>query len=151
MSPGSLTAAWPRCVVPDTAPTEGWLLDSPGCRIAALQPLSDEVRRFVFTQPAYTCDDPPPLVRSNDSHLWVERTPALVARYLNGSDHGHLDCCYSGMWRAEGPNWRADPTKLEDGIAHANDIRWVKVAAGGGLAYTSRTSSLQQCAWAPGG
>lgn len=74
---------------------------------------------MVFDFPTITCADPPPLVRSNDTHLVL--AAGLAGRY-NASA---VACCYSAMWRLPGPRWQQHRDALADGVVYGNDIRWV--------------------------
>ncbi|XP_034253052.1 uncharacterized protein LOC117652330 isoform X2 [Thrips palmi] len=109
---------FPACVRPPASAAR--LLDSPGCRIPAHEPFSAEVKGFVSDFPSVRCADPPPLVRSNDTHLMLEK--GLAAAYNVSS----VTCCYTAMWRFQGPRWQEDPEVLRDGLRHGNDIRFAK-------------------------
>ncbi|KAE8751146.1 hypothetical protein FOCC_FOCC002230 [Frankliniella occidentalis] len=87
------------------------------------EPVSTELESMISDYPTVTCAEPPPLVRSNDTHLMME--PRLVAAY-NASA---VSCCYTAMWRFKGPHWQSDPGlhgPLHDGVPHGNDIRFAK-------------------------
>ncbi|KAK3912522.1 ATP synthase gamma chain, partial [Frankliniella fusca] len=120
-APWASPSPLPRCSRPPIG--SPWLLDTPGCAIPAQEPLSAELEPLVKDFPTVTCADPPPLVRSNDTHIWME--PGLVARYNASS----ATCCFTAMWRYKGPDWQSDPGAhgpLHDGKRHGNDIRFAK-------------------------
>ncbi|XP_034253581.1 uncharacterized protein LOC117652630 isoform X3 [Thrips palmi] len=99
-------------------PPAAWLLDTAGCRVPAHQPFSREVMPMVYDFPTITCADPPPLVRSNDTHLLL--AAGLAAKYNASS----VACCFTAMWRVRGPRWQDDRGVLDDGVAYGNDIRF---------------------------
>ncbi|XP_026286245.2 uncharacterized protein LOC113211922 [Frankliniella occidentalis] len=113
---------------------QAWVVDTEGCRIPHLDANSSEVAPFVADYELGACDDPPPLVRSTDTTLFVD-SEALAAYGVRSPSE--LRCCYTPMWRVR-PNvtvadWRPGLTlppphlrkgPLYDGVSYGNDIRF---------------------------
>ena len=59
--------------------------------------MSPEVQEFVYDYGEVSCDDPPPLVRSDDEAVYV--VPEAAARY--GVDPDNLQCCTRALWLAQ--------------------------------------------------
>ncbi|XP_052129387.1 uncharacterized protein LOC113209488 [Frankliniella occidentalis] len=71
-----------------------FLVDTPGCRIPNLAVMSPEVQEFVYDYADVTCDDPPPLVWSDDEYLYLMRKRAG----LYGVSPSSLQCCMRALW-----------------------------------------------------
>nr|CAD7570537.1 unnamed protein product [Timema californicum] len=76
----------------------GFLVNSRGCRIPAMDPFDRHVQRFIYREEPPNCANgrPPPLVGSNLTALFVIES---ALPYYNVSDVTQLDCCYQPFWR----------------------------------------------------
>nr|CAD7417003.1 unnamed protein product [Timema poppensis] len=76
----------------------GFLVNSRGCRIPAMDPFDRHVQRFIYREEPPNCakERPPPLVGSNLTALFVIES---ALPYYNVSDVAQLDCCYQPFWR----------------------------------------------------
>ncbi|XP_034238391.1 uncharacterized protein LOC117643555 [Thrips palmi] len=115
------------------------LLDTPGCRIPDLVANSSEVAPYVVDYDmGGDCGDPPPLVRSTDDTLYVDKEALDAYGVPAGArPQDHVRCCYSAMWRPQldvvVPDW--GPGSPMPPVDKRKGLMWDKVAYGNDIRY----------------
>lgn len=94
--------------VDDLTATPAYLIDTPGCRIAYMDPFDPSIMKYTWKLPQLDCTNftrkntiypVKQLVSSNLTSLFVD-TSALTD--YNITDVKRLKCCYRPLWRVDG-------------------------------------------------
>lgn len=85
-----------RAIDDDANNNRTYLVNTPGCRMAALPVINDEIRQYIFSHPSFKCA--PLFTTSNQTHLWIAMDPATMLREYN-THPSRLSCQWMPLIR----------------------------------------------------